>query len=337
MKTPFDILSDLPAESGINWKSALAWLGRQNWVSYTERTDNTFRTNFRPLFPPTKEISHALQLLMNQDNIELCIRAKHLAASLVTGQKILRANTEQCRSMENVSINVPNTEYHQPYPALYVEFSTEYRQEITERIGHQCPKYCLVRHDSNSHYIFLFTRNENDKWILWSAIAPKYGTIENALQKCFVETGVDMLLLQTIGRVAINMCMMLIYLGVKEKPWASPSQISELKKRTRNPKRNKALKAQAELETLPKIIAFAQDISFYENERSGGEEGEGEGNGTPHRPHWRRGHFRHQHWGRGRSEIKLIFIKPVLVNRSRFVGNESDTLVLYRGREFATS
>lgn len=37
--------------------------------------------------------------------------------------------------------------------------------------------------------------------------------------------------------------------------------------------------------------------------------------GKPVRCHWRRGHFRQQNFGKGNSESKIIFIRPVLVNK----------------------
>jgi hypothetical protein len=38
------------------------------------------------------------------------------------------------------------------------------------------------------------------------------------------------------------------------------------------------------------------------------------GNGSPVRPHLRRGHIRQQHFGKNNAEVKKIFIRPVFVN-----------------------
>ncbi len=35
------------------------------------------------------------------------------------------------------------------------------------------------------------------------------------------------------------------------------------------------------------------------------------------RPHWRRGHFKHQRHGKGNLSIRVIWVKPVLVNKGK--------------------
>lgn len=53
--------------------------------------------------------------------------------------------------------------------------------------------------------------------------------------------------------------------------------------------------------------------------------GSSSGNGGMKRPHLRRGHIRTQHFGKGNTEIKKIFIQPVFVNADEKWINEHKT------------
>jgi hypothetical protein len=43
------------------------------------------------------------------------------------------------------------------------------------------------------------------------------------------------------------------------------------------------------------------------------------------RPHWRRGHFRRQPCGHGRSQCRLVFVRPCFINAGHFHGDLADT------------
>ena len=45
-----------------------------------------------------------------------------------------------------------------------------------------------------------------------------------------------------------------------------------------------------------------------------------EADSTKKKPHQRRGHWRRTKVGKGRTETKFVFIKPMLINSHRFVG-----------------
>lgn len=53
--------------------------------------------------------------------------------------------------------------------------------------------------------------------------------------------------------------------------------------------------------------------------------GSATGTGGPKRPHLRRGHIRTQHFGKGNTEVKKIFIQPVFVNADEKWINEQKT------------
>jgi hypothetical protein len=85
----------------------------------------------------------------------------------------------------------------------------------------------------------------------------------------------------------------------------------------------KAGRAKALLDAEINLVEFEQDVVLYDRRQEPGS-GNG-GDGGLRRPHWRRGHFRRQSFGQARSERKLIFIRPVLVNAAHFQGDIADT------------
>jgi len=85
-----------------------------------------------------------------------------------------------------------------------------------------------------------------------------------------------------------------------------------------------------EFQTAPVRYAFAQEVTLYHHEPG---EVRTQANGTGGwtvSPHWRRGHWRAQPCGAGRSERRRVAIPSVLVNGHLFVGSVADTVARYR-------
>jgi hypothetical protein len=66
----------------------------------------------------------------------------------------------------------------------------------------------------------------------------------------------------------------------------------------------------------PVRYAFAEDITVFQREMGDADSGKG---GWTVTPHWRKGHWRWQPFGPGRSERRRIAIAPVLVNAHKMV------------------
>jgi hypothetical protein len=71
-----------------------------------------------------------------------------------------------------------------------------------------------------------------------------------------------------------------------------------------------------ELRTAPVRYAFAQEITLFHLETAETDSGRG---GWTVTPHWRKGHWRWQPCGPGRSERQRIAIPSVLVNADKLV------------------
>jgi hypothetical protein len=83
---------------------------------------------------------------------------------------------------------------------------------------------------------------------------------------------------------------------------------------------------------MPVRYAFAQEVTLYHKAQATGQHGTGEGGWTVS-PHWRRGHWRWQPYGLGRSERRRVAIPSILVNAHLFAGAPSDTVTTYRVQE----
>lgn len=80
-------------------------------------------------------------------------------------------------------------------------------------------------------------------------------------------------------------------------------------------------------ETKIKEYGFIQDITIRTKNIDVSEAGNSE---IKMSPHWRRGHWRTQHFGVGREKLKLIFIAPVFINPGLFKGDMSNTGANYK-------
>lgn len=320
---------------------ALVWLGRQDWVSYRmDSTEN--RTIIDPVvILPTAEVAHLrptmVQMIDSCSENEVGLLSYYtLSKALANGPKVLRPSAEQCRSLEHVDLNLSFAEYRQPYPAVFVELPAEYRSELTKRFSLEAPKHVLSYHDPRTGYLIVssFSRSHSTDVINVLPPRPEFCTIEDSFCQPS-DVGIDIDLAEVVQRLALNFSLMLTYLGVREVETCHRGRLKRLSKAACSKKQSKAARAAAVLGAMPKLIAFRQEIEFCRNQqRTNGSHSENlnPGESAPRKPHWRRGHFRHQRVGPGRIASKLTFIKPVLVNRLFFGGDEKDTEVVYADR-----
>lgn len=314
---------------------ALAWLGKQDWLGYRMHASE-HRTEIGDIVilpaPEAERFWPAVAQIVeivSADQVS-ALSMFSLSKALAQGPKVLKVTAEQCRAMERVDVNVRFADYQQPYPAIFIELPGEYRKDLSDRFKIRCPKTVLCYHDSRTGYLVVTAYSPGGAITNILPPRPEYETIELALKQ-EGDIGSDIDIADVVQRLAINFCLMLVHLGVVVAGPANPGMQKKLQKATGNRKRGKAEKAKALLSVTPKLIGFAQDVTLF-GPPSGNEDGNRSDRGeesASRSPHWRRGHFRHQRVGKGRTDMKLIFIRPVLVNRKHFAGDEKDTQVTY--------
>lgn len=266
------------------------------------------------------------------------------------GLKIIEPNGEQCEALANVRINMTLGEYEQPYPLTVVTLPESFRAEMEETYEIPCPTYVACYHHRESRGIYLITfEPKSYKQQITEDLIPHHfaklfepkpeAVIEDQLEDTDEVVGYlslndkESALVARISRVAMNINLMMTYLGVRE---IENHDLERLKRQAQGSpksaaKRKKIRQAREQLEEekLTQYIAFDQQIEFATREEDKEPSQDQGGTHASPRPHWRKGHFRMQPFGPQNSQRKRIYIKPVMVRGDRYIGDMSDASTTY--------
>jgi hypothetical protein len=306
----------------------LKLLGKYDWLRWTpmDTTPPSTRIELRLLNDPAllkcPRLLNFIKCLASEQPGELFalyVQSKALAE----GPKLLSPTTEQCVALEHVDVNISFDDYVQPFPTFLLELPQEYRRRLSDRYQFECPEVVVTHHDARTKYILSF-RSSGVPGVpsTHHVMAPRGNTVEEAL-RISVEAGSDLDQSEVIQRVALNFGLLMTYCGVRNLGPADPKSHATHLRNARRRNRGKADRARHLLDAEINLIEFEQDVVVYD--RQDAARTDSEGDGSSRRPHWRRGHFRHQFYGHSRAFRKLIFVKPVLVNAHRFQGDPADT------------
>jgi hypothetical protein len=305
----------------------LKLLGKYDWLRWTPQDSPPLSTSAEVRFPTDPALLKFHQLIpllrklvevQSPRLFELYTYSKALAE----GPKLLRPTADQCEALEYVDVNVSFDDYVQPFPTFLLELPEAYRQTLTARFGFECPQLVVTHHDARTKYILSFRSTNGAGHTTYQIMSPRWKTVEEAL-RFREDEGKDLAQSEVIQRVVLNFGLLMTHFGVRVRGPVDPASHA---KRTRNARRQnqrKADRARRLLDAEINLIEFEQDVVVYGRQDSA--RSDSEGDGSTRRPHWRRGHFRRQPCGRGRSSRKLIYVKPVYVNVHRFQGDLADT------------
>lgn len=251
---------------------------------------------------------------------------------LANGPKILLPTLEQCLALEQVNVRVSIEDYEQPFVAAVIEFPSRYQKILTERFCHdRCPRYALLHHDKHNgtifiHYTYFPYPAQGERGITCTLIN-NCPTLDHSLM-LGEDDEPDMLMAQTTNRVALNFCLLLTCHGSVFRGPLDPLALAKAKRaKTTNPK--KLVRNRRIIEGMFSVVDLPQHVKFCKRTESHLDDGNADG--PPVRPHWRRGHFRRQRFGPGRVKSKLVFIKPVFVNSDAYTGDLANTCYSIRG------
>lgn len=320
------ILNVMPKE----YIPPLKALGRYDWLNWWSLPGHEPTTRYEAKLPADPALERHADYLLWMEQMAgrqpgLLLKLFIYSKLLVDGPKVLRPTADQCVALEHVDVNLPFEEYGQPFPALLVELPEAYRRSLTDRFDYPCARFVSLFHDRPSGYIVAACENGpyRDGRSNVMSPRPRWGTVEDALRFCCEPDDPDYRLSEVAHRVAVNFGLLLTRFGTKVCGPVDPQWHAEQRLWAKRRKGHKAQRARDLLDAALTCIDFEQNVVFYDGANpESATPGE---NGASKRPHWRRGHFRRVPCGVGRTDRRLVFVRPCFINAEHFSGDRGDT------------
>jgi hypothetical protein len=275
-----------------------------------------------------------------------CTESFVMSRMLSEGPKVFTFDALTCEALENFDLSVSTADYLQPFPSVVIELPTDYTQKrvVPFEEGSHAPDFMIVRHEPEAGCVLVTMHMTSGQvltrllkldlaWTLeemWAKGARTWDA-KDTLGMTPEETALG----SALTKLALNVCLMATAYGVRCLGPANPSHHERLKryaKLSRKRGRDQQEKAEMEVRTTPVWYAFAQEVTLYRREPGVVHLPENGTGGWTVTPHWRRGHWRAQACGKGRSERRRVAIPSVLVNGHLFIGSPADTVATYRVR-----
>ncbi len=291
----------------------------QPWLKIVPAEPPTFQVHINCVLPPLVARLHyggqALrsaerQSVGNLGANELC---GLLAQSmwLKDGPRVIRPTPEQAESLSHVEINLELGDYEQPFHTVLVE--TPNNPVFTS--------ITLCRISPDVLILDLHSKGSTDDIVTLIRHEPGR-LVEDSLK--LVEDDCKSLLPHSIAcqRVALNMCLALVNYGNKTEPLL-PKQLKEDEGWAKEDTERGA-RARRRVKRHLHKVSFVHDVIV----RQTCDKGDGEPTGKTVAPHWVRGHWKSQPYGKGMSQRKRILVRPYLVHAEAYVKDSS--LTVYR-------
>lgn len=241
-----------------------------------------------------------MNLRPQRDQIDLlCVHA--LAETLRGGAKVMRPSVEVCRVLSHVDLHLHLSDYAQPYEGMGVIIPKEIAGTATDLLTACHWRPGLGIHVSTFVGEYLLYQTIGPHWP--HTIEEHFGVNNGFLEHAVAEDAEG--LCKQITRIVLNLGLLAVERGVREVPLDPQAQ--------RRRHRAKYEIRFGELAALDAQEVIIQDLDIFlkNSSSSSWEEGDGEGRQRMHR---RRGHWKMQPHGPGRSQHKRIFVHSYLVN-----------------------
>ena len=318
---------------GTDCHAALKWLGRQGqWFQVHQLPDlrSIFKIDWEELAqrPGSEEHKDFLRTFSKAGHAqhESLITAwlDAMAAGLANGPKLFVPTAEQFEAMQHVELHIPVADYRQPYPSVVIAIPPACRRDLAARAGvplGECPRWGLLRSGLTAEgkvyvtFCLNFGGSHGDQTHFFQD-RPEFGDLEDAIRARHLKPGDcegPFTYTEACLRASLNLMLMLTHYGCR----LAPGSVKHSKKRPEKLRHGDC-----------RTVEMVQNVVVRRVVRAGhGEEPVPTGREVA--AHWRRGHWRNQHFGPGNVSVKMIFINPVLVRSDRAVGDFSESRAEY--------
>jgi len=290
-------------------------------------TPNSFEFRPHPAAP-------ALAIQMVQTVLAMgassCIETLVMSRTLAEGPKVFTFDALTCEALENFDLSISTADYQQPFPSVVIELPPDYSRKrvVPFDAGQHSPDFVTVRHEPAAHCVMVTMHMTSHQVLTRLLKLDPAWTVEEMWHKgqrswdakdSLEMTPEEKALGSVLSKMALNVCLLATAYGVRCLGPANPSHYERLKRQVKVAAKKggeQQERAERELRTAAVRYAFAQEITLFQRETAEGDSGRG---GWTVTPHWRRGHWRWQPCGPGRSERRRIAIPSVLVNGHKMV------------------
>jgi len=260
------------------------------------------------------------------------------------GPKILNLPDNYVAPLLNTDLNLTISDYNQPFrlmcvnlPAQFIEkYVSEYDDDAYGNgPGQHSPSCVIVCHDDASKTIIvhvIFTSYQAITAMFTKAYNIEQQIEESLLNKLDGSVNIDQTEIKAaVAAIKIALNAMLLAdnylkpLGPYNKAYYDRLNLLKNKKNI-TPAQMRS--TTAELTTHPFIFEINQNVETHSSATIDptGITSDQRGN---NKPHWRKGHYRMQRYGKDLVEMKRVRIPPVLVNAHLFIGNHINNKIVY--------
>jgi hypothetical protein len=263
-------------------------------------------------------IAPSIKYHNHADIVELYL----IGTCLAEGPVVFKPKQAHLELLELVDLNLTLDDFELPFPTVVVELPPDYVQKCTvadpvkNGLPHS-PGLCFLRKELDALFIgVVYDSGESIKVI----VKAQDGEVENSLKSfaagdefanCLEQSQDEWDVTKRVIRACLNFILLVEETGSKKLPDTPHRQ--RLQRRV-----DRGVGDRNELKAEPVYYELAQKVVLAT--RSSEPTEKCDPSGKTVRPHRRRGHYRMQVHGAGRSERKRIRVPPCFVNWHLFAG-----------------